>query len=51
MKDAEREVGNDMFTQKFMQEIERSFEAQLNRLGAVSYTHLDVYKRQLLTCA
>ena len=33
MKDAEREVGNDMFTQKFMQEIERSFEAQLNRLG------------------
>lgn len=22
-----------MFTQKFMQEIERSFEAQLNRLG------------------
>ena len=25
--------GNVMFTQKFMQEIERSFEVQLNRLG------------------
>lgn len=25
--------GNDMLTQKFVKEIERSFEAQLNRLG------------------